>query len=693
MSKINFLPPWVETNLQPAFYDLESGTCLQQTARMYNKVNELVRTVNNQNEIIADYIEQFNELHDYVYDYFDNLDVQEEINKKLDAMSEDGSLTALIQPYVDAIYQPYQEEINGEIEQFENTVNGTLDNFAQQLTSAVSGNPIPVSSTGDMTDHTKTYLLTSTGKWYYWDGDSWEEGGTYQSVELQNNDVHYANLDTQLQNSIEPYNDLTSIATHSAGYAQADGSITGTTSTSLCYYEFSVLPYETYKVRMMMRNAYSSDKVAIQFLNDSTVIQNITKGDVDVDENYYYEKIFTIPYGVNKVRLNTNMDSLLYNFGIYILKVKNYEVDQISKRQLDSQLQTFFKNEFTEVEPTTFISGAYASNTTVAAYASTTLLSVSVLPHEIYRITGTQVAANPIVIFTTKNNLTVKTIDGNDYNIKNFVDFIQSETSNDTFTEYEFEIPDYCDTIYLNKFNNDSTFKIEKCTSYHINGTDVIDDYDKIGFSKWIAIGDSITEVNYRAAHNYLYYIGQDMQSLTIVNKGASGTGYKNPADTSNTFSDRLNSISAYNADTDVITVMGSVNDIQYVAGSLGQLGDTTTATVYGAMYKFFNDLFTKFNGVRVGCISPINWKNSNTNPDVETYLTALKETCLLFNVPYLDLYHQTNLRPNNATFLNEYYLSDGAGHTPVVDSGGVHPNSKGHRLIYQRIKEFIKTL
>lgn len=68
MSDINFLPPWVETNLQPGFYDLESGTCLQQTARMYNKVNQLIRTINefgDRIDDVEDYIYNLN-LHDYV---------------------------------------------------------------------------------------------------------------------------------------------------------------------------------------------------------------------------------------------------------------------------------------------------------------------------------------------------------------------------------------------------------------------------------------------------------------------------------------------------------------------------------------------------------------------------------------------------------------------------------------------------
>ena len=102
MNRINFLPPWVETNLQPAFYDTESGTVLQQTARMYAKVNQLIRNVNDQNETIDLYIAKFIELHDYVHDYFDNLDVQEEINNKLDQMAEDGTLQEIITQYIQA---------------------------------------------------------------------------------------------------------------------------------------------------------------------------------------------------------------------------------------------------------------------------------------------------------------------------------------------------------------------------------------------------------------------------------------------------------------------------------------------------------------------------------------------------------------------------------------------------------------
>lgn len=123
---VEFLPPWVETGIQPAFYDKESGTVLQQTARMYARVNMLIRMFNklskntkteverfeevvdtrvtnfenSVNETVADYIQRFTDLKDFVDDYFDNLDVQEEINNKLDDMVEAGTLQEIITTYI-----------------------------------------------------------------------------------------------------------------------------------------------------------------------------------------------------------------------------------------------------------------------------------------------------------------------------------------------------------------------------------------------------------------------------------------------------------------------------------------------------------------------------------------------------------------------------------------------------------------
>lgn len=101
-----FLPPWVETGLQPAFYDMESGTVLQQTARMYAKVQQLTRLFNELSAetraTVEEYIAKFVELKDFVDNYFDNLDVQEEINNKLDEMAESGELGEIVGEYLQA---------------------------------------------------------------------------------------------------------------------------------------------------------------------------------------------------------------------------------------------------------------------------------------------------------------------------------------------------------------------------------------------------------------------------------------------------------------------------------------------------------------------------------------------------------------------------------------------------------------
>ena len=125
---IEFLPPWVETGLQPAFYDRESGTVLQQTARMYAKVNELVKAVNGMDKIIKECVE-------YIDHYFENLDVQEEINNKLDAMAEGGELAEFIAQYANLPCVHAYDTI-ADMASSANLVDGS---FARAMSKTVAG--------------------------------------------------------------------------------------------------------------------------------------------------------------------------------------------------------------------------------------------------------------------------------------------------------------------------------------------------------------------------------------------------------------------------------------------------------------------------------------------------------------------------------------------------------------------------
>ena len=71
-------------------------------------------------------VQQFTE---FVTNYFDNLDVQQEVNNKLNQMAADGSLAALIQP----LFDEYKTEINAEIDVQDNRIavlEGRMDTFA-----------------------------------------------------------------------------------------------------------------------------------------------------------------------------------------------------------------------------------------------------------------------------------------------------------------------------------------------------------------------------------------------------------------------------------------------------------------------------------------------------------------------------------------------------------------------------------
>ena len=53
------LPYWVLTDLQPAFYESESGTVLQQLSRIYPKIQEVINSYNDFVREVNRYIDEF----------------------------------------------------------------------------------------------------------------------------------------------------------------------------------------------------------------------------------------------------------------------------------------------------------------------------------------------------------------------------------------------------------------------------------------------------------------------------------------------------------------------------------------------------------------------------------------------------------------------------------------------------------
>ncbi|MBR2549308.1 MAG: SGNH/GDSL hydrolase family protein [Clostridiales bacterium] len=130
----------------PLVYD-DSLSYYELLCKVVDYLNKTMEDVEVLHGDVEDLHDAYVQLQQYVNDYLENLDVQEEINNKLDEMAADGSLSALLLPLIQNIMTP-----------------------------------LFVSSTGSMTDTSRTYVLLPDGYMYYYDGSEWVNSGYVYGV-------------------------------------------------------------------------------------------------------------------------------------------------------------------------------------------------------------------------------------------------------------------------------------------------------------------------------------------------------------------------------------------------------------------------------------------------------------------------------------------------------------------------------
>lgn len=85
----------------------------------------VIPTINNNGEAVEELQNLFTQLQEYVNNYFDNLDVQEEINNKLDEMAESGQLEEIIEQFINLNSINIFNNV-AEMKLAENLTNGTI---------------------------------------------------------------------------------------------------------------------------------------------------------------------------------------------------------------------------------------------------------------------------------------------------------------------------------------------------------------------------------------------------------------------------------------------------------------------------------------------------------------------------------------------------------------------------------------
>ena len=702
---IDFLPPWIETGVQPAFYDKESGTVLQQTARMYAKVNEVVQSVNNQNETIADYIEQFNELHDYVHDYFDNLDVQNEINHKLDGLVADGTLELLIgayiQPRIDA-QNTRIDDLQTIVTNYQGSVDAQIGAFNDLVASVTNGSPLVASGVSGMTDTTKVYVNTTDGKWYYYNGSRWTIGGTYQSsgiadssinITMLGSDVIY-NFSTRTNNkdnylreiNVELTNNLINNAISSTTGKISSASLTDVVTNNQLYIPFGYALVVTQNTESYVINAYyyngSFTYTHSKRIDSGASTQPLISGD--------YERYVRLRF--QKSNSGTIQPSdVVGNVVVKLVERMNIKTN--------NTIGTNLANPYTALDG--YIDNAnnpyqYAQNNSYK-----TFLPIRILKGTTYHVSSFRKLA------LYDNDL--------DY-ITN--SFINTATTNHTFTAsqdgYLIISAPTGTNVMINSGDDAEDYipYIESLPEYvqitnTSNLSEIVSSKNILTGKKYVALGDSFTHGDFSNAPEDDYHIedgtytGQykvypfligNRNEMIVTNLAQNGmTMTKISNDWSNYISNGV--LANIPSDVDYITIKIGINDNpDHKNATLGTINDDRDDTFYGRYNRVMSYLITNFPDAKIGIIisngqTSINFVNAAIAIANKYGVPYLNETTdpqvpLLIRTLRSDVVNSVKTARNNY-----WYVSTTAG------SSNSHPNAKCHEYESTIVEDFLRRL
>ena len=643
---------------------------------------EVIPAVNNNAEAVEELQSLFTELHDYVEHYFDNLDVQEEINNKLDDLVEDGTLTTLIgayiQPRIDAQNEVinnfknetntsinnFKDDTNDAINDFETSTINTLNSFNNRLTSLTNQNPIPVNSTDLMTDTTKVYLLTTNGYWYYYDNNEWTQGGVYQSTDIGDKAVDIINLDTKLQaNFLKDYTLET--GSHYTNYyctVNASNELEKTENNNYAYDKYTLTNQEIYLVTGGF-NHYSCVGIIVAD-SDGNVIYS-TKPE-STSGNATTQSLF----------FKANQENLYLYVSYEQAVTTNYR--RLNYHQVYKLTSLFLQDNFSSApdllytyEDTYYngVSDTMASNngSKIRAYNMQKGRNYTLTAQNRYALSGIAICSYDQNTVLYKSNS--ENIGGT------------ATTSSYTFTASQDGI------ILLSTYTDSSLYSI----TVNQNITE-----ENLLANKTISCdGDSIMKGSEN--NNVSYYtliatqLGMEIGTNNAVGGATIATGTTSGGTDRHWISSGVENIST---SSDYILINGGVNDY-YNNVALGEITNTFTdaidsTTFTGGMELLCRNLLNRFTtGQKILFVFNHNINNiwyTNNSIDLtfkdyyDTQIAVLKK----YGIPYLDLIHESQFNTILTTYKNSY----------TCDSDGVHPNDNGYGKFYvDKIIAKMKTL
>lgn len=378
-----------------------------------------------------------------------------------------------------------------------------------------------------------------------------------------------------------------------------------------------------------------------------------------------------IKYTVENITIPKNVTQLIINSFDVEIKVKN-KVDVlknqlISKQNLTKELQSVFNGVYDNITNSlSFNNGKFIQadefGIAINDYPPLSYATLDVKQGETYRFTYNKIGNDCVYALSTKTNRCDI--------------YYPVEQEYKLYENVEFTVP-YDGTLYVNKNGNS---KIEKLVTYKIESKSMSVLKDK----KWCVIGDSLNEFNSTANNNWIKLMIQNT-GVSVTNLAVGGTGFYAGYTTDSNYINKINQIPS---DSDIITVALSFNDLSYYGDDtipIGTHNDTELTTICGYVNTFFNALLEKYPLKSIGCYTTSPWATFRpTQENAETYVKEIKTICEIKGISFNDYcFYNSGLRPWVESFKAEYYSN----------ADGVHPNDKGHKFLYPKLRPFIEKI
>ena len=588
----------------------------------------------------------YQQLQGYVNDYFDNLDVQEEINHKLDVMASDGSLDRLIQPY----FNTYEATINGIIEQQNQTIGqqtesiSTLSARMDTFTHLTEG-----STTGDA--ELADIRVGGNGITYSTAGDAVRaQYGINNALATQANTKATANAaeiaDTynSIKGTLDNYNIAASTPitlTQSYGAVRPlDNHVTIYEDNSWTHAIVDVKPGEIYNISCVGYGLFAAYVIVDA---DGVIIDGSYYSSI-YDYNYVLDTNIVIPAFADKIYLNTKTSWITSMFSLSL-------VTKLADKPNYTVLTNLIDKNSEQI-----VEGYYNRNTGVftetASYKTTAPIKVNkgekvtfTKPESIIEVFYAAYwhDANKLAIMPPKT--TYEGVETTHVEITNYPDRVVAEFKENGYVTITYTPDDLVAAVCVKNFDyipdqtdNYGTVKNVLPESINVLPQNIISENSyfnkKCGF-----LGDSICEgLNGGAVRGWSAVIKSLNPSFTCYNYGISGACVgKYQGDTLTPVVDQIDDLYDDYPDCDFIIIEGGVNDA-WGSHPIGTLLDTfdfnnwNDATFTGALEHTFYKTMSLYPEAKIGYIVPcVN------NDMAEPFLDRAVAVCRKWHVPVID--------------------------------------------------------